>query len=306
MGRRHMSQSACRAAAAALAALCGLPSAITANATAIPSARLSVLASTDGNVLALPLFNGDLSRFLHPGASEELDFSTSNGIAFVRAGAFTTGPLAAADGEVGGRVPGFPNSAAEVSYVVQVRQLGPIPGFTGGFLQVPVTLRTNLEANADGGGMAIALLDSPLGTLEQIACGPGTPCTPHASGTNALSGKFQPNFQIFIDIFASGAVAPGTDGDFGAFADPVVTVDDALIPTTNLNFQDFFTIDVSPGVVQSLGHRAVPEPSVLAMVALAGLVMVVRLHAGRPRTGRVRNHRHLTDTGLGFGSSIAA
>jgi hypothetical protein len=126
----------------------------------------------------------------------------------------------------------------------------------------------DVEANVVGGGagFAFAQADSPIGAIR--ACSPGDLEFPGGvscvtSSANALSGSVAPNTPLSMSVFAVASFGSNPGGFFAA-ADPLLVIADELIPGTDINFRDAFTVLVSPGVTQSLrttGPAGGPPPS---------------------------------------------
>jgi hypothetical protein len=179
------------------------------------------------------------------------------------------GPNAAVRGEIAGGKSGVGSAEAEVDYEVEVT---PVSGFVLKVFSVPVTFVASVEASASGGpAFAYARAEASfVGSIQ--ACGnlPDSVC--RDSPTNSISGSAPPNTPISVDVFAAGAF--GTiPSMFQAEADPVFAIADELIPGTNINFRDAFTLAVSPNVTQSVGSgpAAIPEPATYALLG-TGLV----------------------------------
>jgi hypothetical protein len=94
-----------------------------------------------------------------------------------------------------------------------------------------------------------------------------------SSPFGSVSGNVPVNEALEVFLTAAGNATP--DGGFEVTADPVVAIEDELIPGTSINYRDAFTLVLSPGVTQSLapGEAAVPEPAtrVPLVVALAAI-----------------------------------
>jgi hypothetical protein len=64
-----------------------------------------------------------------------------------------------------------------------------------------------------------------------------------------LSGLVPANTPIPMDVFAAGTFG-SNPSVFQAAADPVFAIADELVPGTNINFRDAFTVLVSPDVTR--------------------------------------------------------
>jgi hypothetical protein len=216
---------------------------------------------------AVLIVGSGLCPGLREGGSASSDFTNLGTTQAMEAMAGPIGPVATVQGEMSPvGPPGLfsPGSAeAEVDYEVEV---APTSTLTFGVSRVPVMFSADAEANVIGGGagFAFAEADSPIGAIR--ACSPGdleflggVPCI--TSPANVLSGSVAPNTPLSMSVFAVASFG-GNPSTFFAGADPILSVADELIPGTDINFRDAFTVLVSPGVMQSLptGPAGGPPP----------------------------------------------
>lgn len=87
--------------------------------------------------------------------------------------------------------------------------------------------------------------------------------------------------QILLGVNEIGTGNAETTVDILASADPIIQIANALIPGTNINFRDAYTLEFSDGVTQGLGTppSPMPEPSSVALllVGLGGLLALPRV-----------------------------
>ena len=136
-----------------------------------------------------------------------------------------------------------------------------------------------------GSAAAGAVIGTAVGSLADYMCTGGlltyvSPC-PSSSPTNSIAGRVPPDVTQTMTVEAWG-IARG-DSSFLAAADPMISIADQLIPGTNINYRDAFTVDVSPGVIQDAGGASAPEPTNLALCAAALIVPVLCRGAGNCR-----------------------
>jgi hypothetical protein len=142
--------------------------------------------------------------------------------------------------------------------------------------RVLVTFSASVEASASGtAASAIAEATAPFGAITACMASFSLPgCT--NSPTNSISGLVPPNTPFVLMVSAIGGASD--DSNFQASADPVIAIADALIPGTDINFRDAFTLSISPDVTQSVTGPGseVPEPATdLLCSAGCGLVLII-------------------------------
>ena len=255
MNRIGMQAALCSAIAVALLAARPVAAAVTL-LDATPSVGL------DGPVCSFPaVFSEDsgICPSPHVGTSASEDLTPSPGrMLELQATATPFGPVASVVGEGSGTPPFSGSAEAEVDYEIEVT---PVSGLVLKVSSVPVTLTAMVEANASGSvDFAYARAEAGfVGTIQACTVGevfPGDiPCV--SSPTNSISGSAPPNEPIQADVFAVGGGSM-----FEASADPLFEIADELIPGTDINFRDAFTVVVSANVTQSAGPGPAPPPGV--------------------------------------------
>jgi len=241
-----------------------------AGAVAATLLGASTLVGLDGSCSfsAVFILGTGLCPSLKEGGSASSDATAFGTRQVMEATAGPIGPVASVEGDMApvGRPGLFLSGSAEarVDYEVEVASTSTL---TFGVSRVPVMFSADAEANVVGGGagFAFAEADSPIGAIR--ACSPGdlefpggVPCV--TSPTNVLSGSVPPNTPLSMSVFAVASFG-GNPSTFFAGADPVLAIANALIPGTDIDFRDAFTVLVSPGVTQSLptGPAGGPPPS---------------------------------------------
>jgi PEP-CTERM motif len=227
---------------------------------------------------------------LRLGSTESIDVTNLGVRQNLEATATPFGPTASVQGEISGprgeelRV--TDSAEATVDYEVEVVPVG--VGLVLKVASVPVTLMASVEASGGGSlGFVFARVEvfgaGLSGTI--VACGNLPPDVCVDSPTNSITGRVLPNTPISLDLDAVGEAT--SNGEFQASADPVFAIADAIIPGTSINFRDAFTVEVSPGVTQSLPAPGtpVPEPSTLWLLSVgcAGAFTYRRVHHRRQR-----------------------
>lgn len=212
---------------------------------------------------------------LSPGVTIAYDISTAGfpEVApteiHLHAEANATGPAATVQGEASGSLPvnWVERIGARTSYWVSLQPQG--AGLVLAVTQVPVTIFAHVEATASGAGGALATVTTPVGGLAACAAPAGLEdICPDISHTNAISGMARVG-DNYMEVYAAGFL--WAEAHFSASADPLMVIDDALIPGTNINYRDAFTLEASPGIVQT---APVPEPAGMALAA-AGIALLV-------------------------------
>jgi hypothetical protein len=145
---------------------------------------------------------------------------------------------------------------------------------------VPVRIAMSVEASASGSmfAEAFASAESPFGSVQACqSVGMTSICdgVTTATGIKTLTGSVEPNIPINLIIFAEGGGVE--DSKFEAGADPMVTVANAIIPGTDINYQDAFMVALPSGVTQALSPApaSVPEPSSIGLLVVGGTVLAV-------------------------------
>jgi len=216
---------------------------------------------------AVFILGSGLCPSLKEGGSASSDVTAFGTRQVMEATAGPIGPVASVEGDM------FPvgpprlflsgSAEARVDYEVEV---GATSAVAFGVSRVPVIFSADVEANVIGGGsgFAFAQADSPVGAIR--ACSPGdlefpggVPCV--TSPTNAVSGSVPPNTPLSMSVFAVASFGSNPGGFFAA-ADPLLAIANELIPGTDVNFREAFTVLVSPGVTQSVptGPAGGPPP----------------------------------------------
>jgi hypothetical protein len=218
-----------------------------------------------------------------PGTTDAFHFTNSSGFEEnATADADSAGPNAAVQGETKrGSGPGSglarAFAMAEVDWSAIVTPVG--VGLVLSVSQVPVTFQATVEASVGGDTAgAVAEATSPFGSLlfcDSVGEGEEGLCEgiTNSSGINTLTGFIQPNVLFELSVTAQGGAAE--DSNFQASADPVLSIADELIPGTDINFRDAFTMAVSPDVTQSVSPISappitaqVPEPGTLRLLVV--------------------------------------
>jgi len=209
------------------------------------------------------------------------------------------GPVASVQGEStegmlpsGAITPGLSASAvAEVDWNAMVVPVG--AGLVLRVQTVPVTFTANVEATATGefsAALAEAQWSLPgPGILADCQLGSGLPANfslcqgiSNTPGVNSLAGNAQPNAVVGFSVHAEGSASQASG--FQASVDPVFQIADALIPGTDINFRDAFSVILSSDVTQSLSPATtgVPEPA-SGWLLVGGLAVLAALRRRRDR-----------------------
>ncbi len=216
---------------------------------------------------------------LHFGSLELIDFTDQFSSVDVKAENSIAGPVARVDGQIQNI---RSNAAvvyileAQVNYEVAVVPVGPGLGLP--VPSVPVEIMANVLARADDrtGGFANASVNVFGGAFLRtgiVVC-VALVCANSASGR--ITGFASPDSPLSISLDAvagAGVDEQGAIAQFQAFADPIVSIADGMIPGTNINFRDAFAIEISPGVTQSRSPADVPEPATFVLLGAALLAL---------------------------------
>jgi len=230
-----------------------------AGAVAATLLGASTLVGLDGSCSfsAVFILGTGLCPSLKEGGSASSDATAFGTRQVMEATAGPIGPVASVEGDMApvGRPGLFLSGSAEarVDYEVEVASTSTL---TFGVSRVPVMFSADAEANVVGGGagFAFAEADSPIGAIR--ACSPGDLEFP--GGVPCVTSPTP----LSMSVFAVASFG-GNPSTFFAGADPVLAIANALIPGTDIDFRDAFTVLVSPGVTQSLptGPAGGPPPS---------------------------------------------
>jgi hypothetical protein len=257
----------------------GIGMMLASTAFSFGSARAAVILSNSAPfVLAAQTCTGSPSAphpCERPGRSDAFNVSDTGGFEeHSEAAADPFGPNAAVRGETIGAL-GLPRAfaMAELDWQAVVTPMG--AGLVLSVSQVPVSIAGSVDAAASGDTAdALAQLSTPFGSLfscSAVGAGEAGFCAgiTNSTGITTLTGFVAPNIPIDLAVVAVGAAA--NSANFEAMADPVLAIADALIPGTDINFRDAFTLSVSSDVTQSLTPAAphdAPEPATLPVLAM--------------------------------------
>ena len=226
----------------------GFATAAAADPVRLPGAS-TLVGATSGVGCQIALPDQDCLR---PGVSADFDIDTSLSdstrlVIDMSAAATTFGPVASVLGQTEGRKGvAIGSAAAEVDYSLSLTPVG--PGLVLKVFQIPVTLTANVFASASGSAGAqadVSAIGLP-GSVMELVCPAGAnplSCSNFSSPTNSFSGLVGPNQVISVVVRAFGG--GNGDGSFQATADPILSIDDALIPGTAFNFRDAFGVNPS-------------------------------------------------------------
>jgi hypothetical protein len=151
--------------------------------------------------------------------------------------------------------------------------------------RVPITFTASVLAIVGGTeGTARAVATAPFGVIQACMSTFSLPdCT--NSDTNVITGLVFLNTPLLFEVTALGGIDQSSA--FSARADPLIEITDELVPGTDINFRDAFTLSLSPDVTQSVTgpESAVPEPATdLLCSAGCGLILIVSATRHQHRT----------------------
>jgi hypothetical protein len=187
----------------------------------------------------------------------------------LQADANATGPTATVQGEITGPTyligsPLLPHAAARVEYWISIQPRNGLYDVT----EVPVTVIANVYASHTGKAGAMAIADTPVGSISAGNCHPDFDYfCPSTSSGNAVGGMARVG-DNFMSVYAAGFGFD--DSTFTAAADPVMTIDDIFIPGTSVSYRDAFDLEVSAGITQQVNPPGapVPEPATTVLLGL--------------------------------------